>query len=88
MFIEQAMDTKAKAAQQTPLLAQKSNTHYPLDYKPLKSEESKDQKNFKAKKNHHLFVASSNGESGNGGQLSQALGCSFKKCSCFNREGQ
>lgn len=67
MVVEQAMDTKAKAVGQVPLLARKSDTCYFRVHKPLPNEEKnhKDHKNFEAKK---LDPSAGNCGSEKGGQ--------------------
>lgn len=72
MVVKQVVDVKTKATQQAPLLAQKSDMHEPHSYKYLKNEKSKDQKDFKAKKNY--LSANNNSENRNEDQSSQALG--------------
>lgn len=82
------MDAKAKTAQQANPPIQKRDTCYFYDHEPLKSEESKDQKNFEAKKNYHSPATNSNNGSENGGQQGQALGRSYKKNFCVNKRGK
>lgn len=77
------MDTKTKAAQQAPLLAQKSDIRYSCDHRPLKHKESSNQKDLKAKKNY-FFIANSE----NDNQLGQALGQCSKKDFYLYRGGQ
>lgn len=51
----------------------KSNICCHKDHRPIKSKESIDQKNSKAKKTHYLLITNSNNQSGNKGQLDQTL---------------
>lgn len=54
------MDAKVKVAWQSLLLMRESNAQCPHNNRVLKNEEFKDQKDFKAKKNHHSFATNSN----------------------------
>lgn len=69
-------------------MAQESNACCAKGYRPIKSEESRDQKDFKAKKNYNSPINNSNSGSGNRSQSNQALGWFFKKNFCSNYEGQ
>lgn len=75
VVVKQAVDTKAKIAQQALLLAQKRNTQYACSYRLPKHKESKDEKNFKANKN---YFSTANSIRWNDGQSGQAL-CWFSK---------
>lgn len=86
--LEQAIDVKAKVACQAPSLACKGDACCAKDHRLLKSEKSKDQKEFQAKKNHNPPVDNNNSRGRNRGQSSQALNWSSKKDFGLNREGQ
>lgn len=61
------MDAKAKTARQTSWLVRKSDAHCLYSFRPLKYEESKNPKDFKAKKN---YFPSTNNNGRNGCQSS------------------
>lgn len=61
---------------------QESDARCSSDYKPLKNEESKDQKNSKTKKD---YLPAANNNSKNKGQSAQALGQSSKNNFRSNR---
>lgn len=77
------MNAQAKVVWQALLLAQKSNVHCLYSYRPLKNKESRNEKNFEAKKNNYSLAA--NNINRNRDQFSQISGQSFKKNSCSNR---
>lgn len=86
VFIKQVVDAKAKVAWQALLLVQKSNTHCVCKSKSLKNEKSKDQKDSKVKKNHHLSNVNNNGR--NEGQFVKVLGLSSLKNFYLNKKCQ
>lgn len=55
--IERYIDTNAKAGQQPSLFIKKSNSHWIRGHWPLKSEDSRDQKDSKVKKTYNLPAA-------------------------------
>lgn len=84
--VDQVMDTEAKAAWQTPLLAWESDAYYFSGHRLLHNEEFKDQKDSEIKKNDPS--TNNNSRSRKGGQAGQASTWSFKKDSHLNKEGQ
>lgn len=50
-----------------------SNIHYFKNYRPIKSEESKDQKDPKAKETYKLSAINNNSRDGSKGQSSQTF---------------
>lgn len=57
LIIEQTGEAQAKTAKPAFLVVQKSNIRYLSDHRPLKSEESRDNKSFEVKKNHYFPTA-------------------------------
>lgn len=80
------MNAKTKAARHVFLLVQESDARCPHGYRLLKNEESRDQADSKAKKNHSATYNKSRNR--NRDRLSQALSQSFKKDSHSNKRGQ
>lgn len=86
MVIKQIVTTKSKAAWQTHLPIQKSNSYCVYSHRSPKNKKSRNQKNSQAKKKNHSSAA--NNTSSNKDQSSQTLGRSSKKEFCLNGQDQ